>query len=79
MGLFIQARKAEMVINENDTDDVVELIYTTIISKTGTSLGKGSDQNVCSVIDHKISISKYNLLAESSYVEFRKEFIHKRA
>ena len=43
MGLFIQARKAEMVINENDTDDVVELIYTTIISKTGTSLGKGSD------------------------------------
>ena len=37
---------------------------------------KGSGWIIDSVIDHAISISKYNPLAESSYVKLPKEFDH---
>ena len=38
-------------------------IYTTIIANIQKSLGKGSSWIVDSIIDHSISISKYNPLA----------------
>ena len=44
-------------------------IYTTIIANIQKSLGKGLKWIIDSVIDHSISISKYNLLAGSSYIK----------
>ena len=52
--------------------------YTTIISNIQKSLGKGSDWITDSVIDHNISISKYNPLAGSSYIKYVKELNHSR-
>ena len=43
--------KAEIIINESNTDDVFESIYTTIISNIGKSLGKGSSWIIDSVIE----------------------------
>ena len=43
--------KAEILINESNTDDVFESIYTTIISNIGKSLGKGSSWIIDSVIE----------------------------
>ena len=42
------------------------------------SLGKGSGWIIDSVIDHNISISKYNPLAGSSYIKLSKELDHPR-
>ena len=42
-------------------------IYTTIISNIPKFLGKGSGWIIDWVINHTISISKYNALAGSSY------------
>ena len=42
-------------------------IYNTIITNIQKSLGKGSGWIIDSVIDHDISISKYNPLAGSIY------------
>ena len=39
--IFYSRSKAETIINESDTDDVVESIFTTIISNIQKSLGKG--------------------------------------
>ena len=52
--------------------------YTTIITKIKKSLGKGSGWIIDSVIDHTISISKYNPLAGSSYIKLPKELHHPR-
>ena len=41
-----------------------------------TSLGKGSDWITDSVIDHTVSISKYNSLAGSSYIKLPEELDH---
>ena len=57
--------KTETIINESDIDDIFESIYTTIISNIQKYLGKGSGEIVDSVIEHNISISKYNSLAGS--------------
>ena len=57
-----------MIINESDTDDVSKSIYTAIIGNIQKSLGKGSGWINDSVIDHTISISKYNSSARSSYI-----------
>ena len=40
MTIFIQAQKAEIIINESDIDDVFQSIYTTFITKIQKSLGK---------------------------------------
>ena len=48
-------------------------IYTAIFANIQKSLGKGSDWTTDSVIDHTISISKYNPLAGSSYIKLPKE------
>ena len=53
-------------------------IYTTIIENVQISIGKGSGWIIDSVIDHTISISKYNLLAGSSYIRLPKELDHPR-
>ena len=71
-------QKAKIIINESDIDDVFESIYATIISNIQKSLGKSSGWITDSVIDHNISISNYNPLAESSYIELRKELNHPR-
>ena len=53
-------------------------ICTTIIINIQKSLGKVSGWIIDSVIDHIISISKYNLLAGSSYSKLPKELDHPR-
>ena len=53
-------------------------ICTTIITNIQTSLGKVSGWTMNSVIDHTISISKYNSLAGSSDIKLPKELDHPR-
>ena len=69
-------QKAEIIINENDIDDVLQSVCNAIISNIQKSLVKGSLWIIASVIDHTISISKYNLLAGSSYIKLFKELDH---
>ena len=73
MIVFYSNSKAEIIINESDIDDVFQLIYTTVISNIPKSLGKDSGWIVDSLIDHNISVSKYNPLAGSSYIRLPKE------
>ena len=61
-----------------DIANVFESLYTTTISNIQKSLGKSSGWIIESVIDHTISISKYNPLAGNSYIKLRKEFVHPR-
>ena len=75
---FYSSSKAEIVINESDFEDVFQSVYTTIITNTQKSLGKGSEWITDSVIDHTISISKYNHLAWSSCTKLPKELGHPR-
>ena len=53
-------------------------IYTTVITNIQKSLGKGSGWIIDSVIDHTISISKYNPLPGSSCIKLPKESDHAR-
>ena len=55
---FYSSSKAEIIIKESDIDDEFQSIYTTILTNTQKSLGKGSGWIIDSVIDHTISISK---------------------
>ena len=66
--------KPETIIYEKDSDDVFESVYNTIMSNIKKSPGKGSGLITDSVIDHNISISKYNPLASSSYTKLAKRF-----
>ena len=75
---FYSHSKAEIIINESDIDDVFQSVYTTLIPNIEKSLGKGSDWIIDSIIDHCISISKYNPLAGSSYIKLPKELDHSR-
>ena len=63
---FHSHSKAETIINESDIDYVIESIYTTIVSNIQKYLRKSSGWIIDSVIEHDISIIKYNLLAGSS-------------
>ena len=65
--LFYSNLKAEIVINGSDIDDVFESNNTTIISSIQSYLGIASGWIIDSVIEHSISISKYDSLAWSSY------------
>ena len=73
---FYSSSKAEKMINESDIDDAFQSIYTTIITNIQKSLGKRSDWIIDSVIDHTISVSKYNALAGSR--KLPKELDHPR-
>ena len=53
-------------------------IYNTVITNIQKSLRKGSGWIIDSVIDHDISISKYNPLAGSSYIKLPKGLDHTR-
>ena len=75
---FYSSSKAELITNEGDIDDVFQSIYTVIITKIRKHLGKGSGQIIDLVVDHTISISKYNPLAGSSYIKLLKELAHPR-
>ena len=65
---FYSNTKAEIIINENDIDNFYKSIYATVTSNIQKSLGKDLSWIIDSVIDHYITISKYNPLDESSYV-----------
>ena len=67
-GLFL-GHSVTVIINESDIDDVLQSVYTTIITNIQKFLGKGLHWTCDSVIDHTVSISKYNSLAGSSYIK----------
>ena len=60
---FYSSSEPEIIINESDIDDVFQSIFTKVIRNIQNSLGKDSGRIIDSVIDHTISISKYNPLA----------------
>ena len=70
--------KAEIIINKSDINDVFQSIHTTIISNIQKSLATGLGWIIDSIIDHTISISKYNPLFRSSYIKLPKELDHQR-
>ena len=65
---FYSSSKVEIIINESDTENVLKSIYTTITSNIKKYLGKVSGWIIDSVVDHNISISKYNSLVGSIYI-----------
>ena len=75
---FYSHSKAERNINESDINGMFKSVYTTIISNVQKLLGKVSGWIIDSGIDHNIIISKYNRLAESSYLRLPKESDHPR-
>ena len=75
---FYLNSKAEIIINESEIDDVFQSIYTTIISNIQKYLGKGSSWIIDLVVDHNISIPKYNPLAGSAYIKLPKKINHQR-
>ena len=75
---FYSSSKPDIIINESGTEDVFQLIYTTIITNIQRSLGKNSGWIIDSAIDHTISMSKYNPLAGSSYIKLPRELDHPR-
>ena len=66
MWLFCSSSEAAIIINESGIENLFKSIYTTIIENVQISIGKGSGWIIDSVIDHTISISKYNPLVGSS-------------
>ena len=75
---FYLHSKAETIINESDIDNLFKPIYITVISNIQKSFQRGSGWINDSVVDHNISISKYNSLAGSSYIKLPKELDHPR-
>ena len=63
--------KGYSVINESDTNDVFESIYTTIVFNKQKYLGVGLGWIVDSVVSHLINVSKYNPLAGRSYIRLQ--------
>ena len=53
-------------------------IYTGIIVNTHKYLGRGSGWIINSIIDHTISISKYDLLSGNNYIKLPKKFDYPR-
>ena len=58
---FYSSSKAEIIINESDSDDVFESVYTSIISNIRKYLEKGSGWIIDSVIDHNANQEKGGL------------------
>ena len=52
---FCLSSKAEIIINEKDTENVFKSIYITIMTNIQKSLGKGSGWIIDSVIDQSVS------------------------
>ena len=75
---FYSSSRAKIFINESDIDDVFQSGYTTAIKNIQKSLGNCLGWIIDSVIDHNMSILKYNPLAGSSYIKLPKELDHPR-
>ena len=75
---FYSNSKPEVTINESDIDDVFELIDSVIISNIQKSLVEDLGWIIESVINHNISILKYNSLAGGRFIKLLKEFDHPR-
>ena len=75
---FYSNSKAEIIINQSDIDDMFKSIYITGMSSIQKSLGKDAGYIIDSVIDHNISISKYNPSTGSSYIKVPKKLDHPR-
>ena len=67
---------SDITVVEIDWNISFQSISTTVISNMQKSLGKGSGWIIDSVIDHNISISKYNPLDGSSYTQLPQELEH---
>ena len=78
MTIPIQAQNPEITINESDIDDVFQSTYTIITKNMQKSSRKSSGQIIDSVVDHTISILRYNPLAGSSYMKSPRELGHPR-
>ena len=63
--------KGYSIINESDTDDVFQSIYTTIVFNKQKYHGVGLGCIIDSVVSHLINISKYNPLAGSSSIKLQ--------
>ena len=63
--------KGYSIINESDTDDVFQSIYTTIVFNKQKYRGVGLGCIIDSVVSHLINISKYNPLAGSSSIRLQ--------
>ena len=77
-GSFYWSLKAEIIINKSDIDDVFQSIYTKITANIQKSLGKGSIWIIDSLIDHAISVSKYNPSTGNSCRKLPKGLDHLR-
>ena len=75
---FYSSSKAEMIINDNGIDGAFKSIFATIIENIQKSLGRGCSWIIDSVINHTISISKYNPISGSSCIKLLKELDHPR-
>ena len=75
---FYSHSKAKEITDESDIDDVFQSIYATIILNIQKAFGKGSGLIFDLVIDHTISILKYNPLAASSCIKLPKKLDHPR-
>ena len=63
--------KGYSIINESDTNDVFQSIYTMIVFNKQKYLGVGLGWIIDSAVSHLINISKYNPLAGSSYIRLQ--------
>ena len=75
---FYSSSKKETITEERSIDNVFKSIYTTVTKNIQNSLLKDSGWKTAWVIDHTISISKYNPLAGSSYIKLPRELDHPR-
>ena len=73
--IFYPQSNTKTAINESNTHDVFESMYTavTVVSNIEKYLGKVWGWITDSVIDHNINISKHNALAGSSYIKLSKK------
>ena len=69
-------KKAEKFVNESDTDNVFKSINGKIMWNIKKSIVKGAGWIIDLVIDHNTIVSKYILLASSTYIKWSKELDH---
>ena len=73
---FLSSSKSGIITNESHIDDVFQSIYTKITTNLQKFSGNSLGWIIDSVINHTVSISKYNPLAGSSYIKLTKEIEH---
>ena len=76
MGLYSHS-KAEAIVNQSDNDDVFESIYTKLY-QTYKNIQEKVQAELLIQSYNIIYISKYNPLANSSYIKLLKELDHPR-